>query len=87
MRKQKDNYLTHWKELTKKQSKLECYLALNSEHTVAEYLATVTDPKLRKALSIALLLRKAAVGRPGFQEKTGYVHTAHKMRLKLSCTS
>ena len=23
MRKQKDNYLTHWKELTKKQSKLE----------------------------------------------------------------
>jgi hypothetical protein len=30
MRKQKDNYLTNWKEITKKQSKLECYLALNS---------------------------------------------------------
>jgi hypothetical protein len=29
MSKQKYNYLTHWKELTKKQSKLECYLALN----------------------------------------------------------
>jgi hypothetical protein len=40
MRKQKDNYLTHWKELTKKQSKLECYLALNREFTVAEYLTT-----------------------------------------------
>ena len=25
IRKQKNNYLTHWKELTKKQSKLECY--------------------------------------------------------------
>ena len=94
MRKQKkDNYLTHWKEFTKKQSKLECYLALNREYTVAEHLTTVTDPKLRKALtctdsvSITLLLRKAAVGRHGSQEKTGYVLTAHKMRWKLSCTS
>ena len=47
MRKQKDNYLTHWKELTKKQSKLECYLALHREYTAAEYLTTVTDPKQR----------------------------------------
>jgi hypothetical protein len=40
-RKQKDNYLTHWKEsTTKKQSKLESYLALNREYTVAEYLTT-----------------------------------------------
>jgi hypothetical protein len=45
MRKQKDNYLTHWKESTEKQSKLECFLALNREYTVAEYLTTVTDPK------------------------------------------
>ena len=58
------------------------------------YLTTVTDPKLRKALTmyrlsehISLLLRKAAVGRTGSQEKTGYVHTAHKMRWKLNCTS
>ena len=43
MSKQKANYLTYWKELTKKQSKLECYLALNKEYTVAEYLTTVTD--------------------------------------------
>ena len=40
----KDYYLTHWKELTKKQCKLECYLSLNREYTVAEYLTTVTDP-------------------------------------------
>ena len=84
--------MTHWKELTKQLSELECYLALNREYTVAEYLTTVTDPNLRKALttdsvSITLLLRKAAVGRPGSQEKTGYVHTVHKMRWKLSCTS
>ena len=52
MRKQKDNYLTHWKELTQKQSKLECYLALNREYTLAEYLTTVTDPNLRKALTM-----------------------------------
>jgi hypothetical protein len=50
MRKQKDNYLTHWKELTENLSKQECYLALNREYTVAKYLTTVTDPNLRKAL-------------------------------------
>ena len=42
MRKQKDNYLTHWKESTKL-SKLESYLVLNREYTVAEYLTTVTQ--------------------------------------------
>jgi hypothetical protein len=56
MRKLKDYYLTRWKSFTKKQSKLEFYLALNREYTVA--------------VSIALLLRKAAEGRPGSQEKT-----------------
>ena len=35
----------------KKLSKLECYLALNREYTVAEYLTTVTDPNVRKALT------------------------------------
>ena len=32
--------------INKKLSKLECYLGLNREYTVAEYLTTVTDPKL-----------------------------------------
>ena len=36
----------------KKQSKLDGYLALNREYTVAEYLTTVTDPSLRKALTM-----------------------------------
>jgi hypothetical protein len=31
-----------------------------------------------------LTLRKATIGRPSNQEKTGYAHTAHKMRWKLS---
>ena len=44
--------MTHWKELTYQQSKLECYLAINREYTVAEYLTTVTDPNLRKALTM-----------------------------------
>ena len=44
--------MTHWKELTKKLNKLECNLALNREYTVAEYLTTVTDPNLRKALTM-----------------------------------
>ena len=34
-------------------------------------------------MSITLLLRKATGGRPGSQEKTGYVHAAQK----ISCTS
>ena len=91
MRKQNDNYVTHWKEFTKKQSKLECYLALNREYTVAEYLTTVTDPNSWKALTMYRLsehsLAIETVGRHGSQEKTGYVLTAHKMRWKLSCTS
>jgi hypothetical protein len=48
MRKQKDNYLerwTQWKEFAQEMSKLECNMALNREHTVAEYLTTVTDQK------------------------------------------
>ena len=40
------------REFTIKQSKLECYLALNREYTVAEYLTTVTDPGLRKSLTM-----------------------------------
>ena len=52
MRKQKDNYLTHWKEFTKKQRQLECDLALNREYPVAEYLTIVADPNLRKALAM-----------------------------------
>ena len=45
-------YIGHIEKKIQKQSKLECYLALNRENTVAEYLTTVTDTNLRKALTI-----------------------------------
>ena len=35
----------------KNQSKLQCYLALNRQNMVADYLTTVTDRKLRKTLT------------------------------------
>ena len=38
--------------MNKKQSKLECYLALNREYRVAKYLTIVTDLNLRKALTM-----------------------------------
>ena len=47
-------------------------------------------PKMKESfdyvhsVSIALLLREAAVGNPGTREMTGYVHTAHKMRWILT---
>ena len=34
--------------LGKTKSKLKCYLAVNREYTVTDYLTTVTDRKLRK---------------------------------------
>ena len=70
MRKQKDNYLTHWKEFTKKQDKLECYLALNREYTVAEYLTTVTDTNLRKALTMYRLSEHSLAIEKGGRRQT-----------------
>ncbi len=49
---QKEKYLKHWRDATALQSKLECYLALNREYELAGYLSTVSDPKLRKVLSM-----------------------------------
>ena len=52
MRKHINNYLTHCKALTNKQSTLDWDLALNIYYTVADHLTTVTDPNLRKSLTI-----------------------------------
>ena len=70
MRKQKDIYLTHWKELTKNLSKLECYLTLNRKYTVAEYLTTVTDPNLRKALTMYRLSEHSLAIEKGRRRQT-----------------
>ena len=48
--KERENYLTYWTETTKRQNKLQCYVALNREYTVANYLSTVSDAKQRETL-------------------------------------
>ena len=48
---EKQNYLSYWNETTKRQNKLQCYLALNREYTVADYLSTVTDTRQRKTMT------------------------------------
>ena len=51
IRQCKETYLEHWKEETKSQSRLECYLALNRDYQLAEYLSTVRDRKQRQILT------------------------------------
>ena len=48
MRRQKENYLTHWKELTKILSKLECYSALHRERPNQEKRKTELLDKLER---------------------------------------
>ncbi len=49
---EKHKYVTHWTNTIKNQHKLECYSALNREYTMASYLSTVTDVKIRKTLTM-----------------------------------
>ena len=46
--KEKEKYRDPWAKLTKSQNKLEKYVSLNRQYTVANYLTTVSDKKLRK---------------------------------------
>ena len=48
---QKQTYLTHWNTKTHTQSKMQCYLALNRQYSVAPYLTTVTDVRHRVMLT------------------------------------
>ena len=45
------NYIDYWTELIQYQNKMETYVALNSQYTVAAYLTTVSDTKLRRTLT------------------------------------
>lgn len=49
---QKEKYITYWKETTKTQSKLQCYLALKREYTLANYLSTIQSASVRKVLAM-----------------------------------
>ena len=56
--------------INKNQNKLECYLALNREYTVAEYLTTETDTKLRKALTMYRLSEHSLAIEKGRRRQT-----------------
>ena len=56
--------------INKKGSKLECYLALNKEYTVAEYVTTVTDLKLRKAFTMYRLSEHSLAIEKGRRRQT-----------------
>ena len=70
IRKQKESYMTYWKETTQNQSKMECYLTLKREYTLAEYLSTVNDPKLRKILTRYRLSEHSLAIEKGRHRKT-----------------
>ena len=88
--KQKEKYLAHWKESTKKQSKLACYLSLNRACAVSEYLTSVTYPKLRKPLTRYRLTEQSLAIEKGHQRQI-WLQREHRLcpqtNWKLSCTS
>ena len=49
--KEKEKYRDHRTKLTKSQNKVETYVALNRQNTVATYLTTLFDTKLRRTLT------------------------------------
>ena len=51
MMKEKEIYIGYWTELIESQSKMETYASLNRQYTVAAYLTTVSDTKLRRTLT------------------------------------
>lgn len=51
MNQSKESYLQYWKNETKSQSRLNCYLTLNREYELADYLYSVRDTKQRQILT------------------------------------
>ncbi len=49
--RERDKPKTHWQTQTQQQSKMQCYLSLKREYSMAEYLYTVSDKKLRSTLT------------------------------------
>ena len=46
-RKENENYLTYWRETTQNQSKMECYLSLNREYTLAIHISRIPLTRYR----------------------------------------
>ncbi len=51
MNEEKETYIQHWKEQTKDQSRLQCYLKLNREYSLADYLVSVRNITHRHLLT------------------------------------
>ena len=85
MNQSKDQYLEHWRNETKSQSRLNCYLALNREYKLAEYLQSVRDTKQRRILTNHRLSDQLAVETGSYRqtwrpERSVYVLTARQGR-------
>ncbi len=71
---EKDKYITHWTNTIKNQHKLECYSALNREYTMASYLSTVSDVRLRKTLTMYRLSEHSLAVETGRRRQTWLSH-------------
>ncbi len=61
----KQSYITHWQTQTQQQSKMQCYLSLKREYSMAEYLYTVSDKKTEKHVDQIQTQRTQADDRDG----------------------
>uniref|UniRef100_A0A671U6T8 ribonuclease H n=1 Tax=Sparus aurata TaxID=8175 RepID=A0A671U6T8_SPAAU len=90
---QKEIYIAYWKETTKRQSKLKCYLTLKRNFTLANDLSTVTDAKLRKALTMyrlsehSLAVEKGRHRQSCCQRRRDSAPTVTDKRSSQNCTS
>ncbi len=66
----KQRYITHWQTQTQQQSKMQCYLSLKREYSMAEYLFTVSDKKLRSTLTRYRLSRHKLMMETGRHRQT-----------------
>ena len=66
----KQNYIVYWETQAQTQSKMQCYLALNRQYTVAKYLTMVTDQNLRKTLTKYRLSEHSLAIEKGRHRKT-----------------
>ena len=88
----KETCLEHWKEETKNQSRLECYLALNRHCEPAEYLSTVRERKHRQNLTRfrlsdhKLTIRTGRHKKSWQQKKTEHLVSFRQVRSKQRCT-
>ena len=80
----KPNYIAYWETQAQAQSKMQCYLALNRQYTMANYLTMVTDQNIRKTLTKFRLSEHSLATEKGRHRKT-WLHVEE--RLCNHCTT